>query len=131
MRDELESIARQWISLWTAPVNWELFDALHSDDFFDGSSAGREHSKKAFATALSKFIHAFPDLAATIDDLVIDESTAKVSVRWSATGTNIEKYLGIGPTHRKITIRGIEIIEIVRGKIQKRWGEWDISEHHE
>ena len=37
-RLELESIARQWISLWCAPVDWVLFDRLHAEAFEDCSA---------------------------------------------------------------------------------------------
>ena len=80
-RAELESIARQWISLWCAPVDWELFDRLHADDFVDCSAAGRETNKEAFADALADLMAAFPDLETRVDDLVVDETASKVAVR--------------------------------------------------
>lgn len=126
-RAELESIARQWISLWCVPVDWGLFDRLHADDFEDCSPTGRDTTKEAFADGLADLVAAFPDLETRVDDLVIDESASKVAVRWSATGTNRLTFLGIGPTGRKTPITGIESIEVRDGKIVRRWGEWDIS----
>jgi hypothetical protein len=41
---KLNNLARRWISLWCVPADWKLFDRLHSDDFEDGSPAGRESS---------------------------------------------------------------------------------------
>ena len=128
-RSELESVARRWISLWSAPVDWELFGQLHAEDFIDGSSAGRETTREAFATALAAFVRAFPDVETRVEDLIVDESANRVAVRWSAVGTNREAYLGTGPTKRRTTITGIEIIGIRNGRISRRWGEWDISEH--
>jgi len=128
-RSDLESLARQWISLWCAPVDWALFDRLHADDFEDCSSAGRAHDKQGFAQGLEDFVRAFPDLKAQVDDLVTDLGANRVAVRWSATGTNRERYLGTGPTGKLIAITGIEIIEIERGRIRCRWGEWDITAH--
>jgi steroid delta-isomerase-like uncharacterized protein len=128
-RAELESVARQWISLWCVPVDWVLFDRLHADDFEDGSSAGRLATKAGFAEGLKELVHAFPDLETTTDDLVIDEATSRVAIRWSAHGTNRAVFLGVGPTHRVTTFCGIEIIEIRDGQIVCRWGEWDISSH--
>jgi steroid delta-isomerase-like uncharacterized protein len=128
-RSELEDVTRKWISLWCAPVDWELFDRLHSDDFEDMSSAGREPSKQAFAMGLKQLIDAFPDLQTKVEDMVVDELRQRVAVRWSSVGTNKRMFLGIGPTNRKTTITGIEIIEISNGCIRKRWGEWDISAH--
>ncbi|NLE10038.1 MAG: ester cyclase [Actinobacteria bacterium] len=128
-RAGLESIARQWISLWCAPVDWGLFDRLHADDFEDCSSAGRAATKEAFADALADLISVFPDLETKVDDLVIDEVTGRVAIRWSSTGTNRRTFLGIGPTGRETPITGIEIVEIRDGRIVRRWGEWDTSAH--
>jgi predicted ester cyclase len=62
-------------------------------------------------------------------DLVVEEASGKVAVRWSADGTNALRYLGVGPTRQLTHITGIEIIEIKNDRIVRRWGEWDISEH--
>jgi len=128
-RAELESIARQWISLWCAPVDWGLFDRLHADDFEDCSPAGRDPSKEAFADGLADLMAAFPDLRTTVDDLVIDETTSRVAVRWSSVGTNRSAFLGVGPTGRQVAFTGIEIIEVADGRIVRRWGEWDVGGH--
>ena len=66
-----------------------------------------------------------------LQSLVIDEQSSTVAVRWSGRGTNIERFLEIGPTNRATDITGIEIIQIARGQLVRRWGEWDISAHHE
>jgi steroid delta-isomerase-like uncharacterized protein len=130
-RAELEAIARRWISLWCVPVDWQLFDALHADDFEDGAPSGRLTTKQAFAAGLAELVRAFPDLETCVETLVIDESAGCVAVRWSAHGENRAAFLGIGPTLRQTTITGIEIVEIRAGRIQRRWGEWDISGHRE
>lgn len=128
-RAELEALTRRWIGLWCAPVDWVLFDALHADDFVDESSAGRPPTKAAFAEGLAELVLAFPDLRTTVDDLVVDEARSRVAVRWTARGTNRHRFLGVRPTSRMTTFRGIEIAEIQAGRITRRWGEWDVSEH--
>ena len=127
----LVAIANDWISLWCTPVNWELFDRLHSDVFQDCASAGRESTKSGFAAGLAELTQAFPDLMTMVDDLIVDLSANKVAVRWTARGTNALRYMNVGPTHKPTVIRGIEIIEIDSGQIIRRWGEWDISDHAE
>ena len=128
-RDELLAITRWWISLWCVPVDWALFDRLHADDFVDYSAAGREPHKKAYAESLRAFTDAFPDLHTMVEDIVVDEANQRVAVRWSAEGTNLQRFMDIGPTNKSTHITGIEIIEIRQGLIIKRWGEWDISDH--
>lgn len=128
-RTELETITRQWISLWNAPGNWALFDNMHADEFEDCSPAGRPNTKEAYVEDLRNFLTVFPDLTIQVNDMVVDVERQRVAVRWSAEGTNRVKFLGIGPTNRKTPITGIEIVEIQQKKIIKRWGEWDINQH--
>lgn len=128
-RGELESIATQWISLWCAPVNWQVFDQLHATEFEDRSSAGRSPTKEGFADGLAELIRAFPDLRTKVEQLVVDVENARVAVQWSALGTNRAEFLAIGPTGRVTPMTGIEIIEVRSAQIVTRWGEWDISAH--
>jgi steroid delta-isomerase-like uncharacterized protein len=128
-RVELQRIASEWVSLWCAPVDWQLFDQLHAVHFEDCSSAGRPPTKAGFAAGLAEIVRAFPDLRASVEQLVVDEETGHAAIRWSAIGTNRVGFIGVGPTDRITPITGIEIIEVRDGQIVKRWGEWDISAH--
>ncbi len=128
-RDALAAIASRWISLWCVPIDWSVFRSLHADDFEDRASAGRPATRDGFAQGLAELVRAFPDLQTRVEDLVIDEAASKVAVRWSATGTNRGRYLGIGPTNRRTALSGIEIIEVRDGRVVRRWGDWDPSGH--
>lgn len=128
-RAELEQLARRWITLWCAPVDWDLFERLHAEDFEDCASAGRPPTKRGFAAGMAEWAEAFPDIAAQVEQLVVDEAASTVAVRWSARGTNRKCYLGVGPTDRLTYIAGIEIVELRDGRIVRRWGEWDITDH--
>lgn len=129
--DKLRAIAELWVSLWSAPVDWKLFDEIHAKDFRDCSSSGRPTDRKGFAEGLRAFVAAFPDVKTKVEDLVVDEVASKVAVRWCAVGTNTSRYLGVGPTNRATAITGIEIIQVDGGVIARRWGEWDISAHRD
>ena len=128
-REFLENLTKQWISLWTCPVDWSLFDTLHADHFQDLAAAGRPTTKEGFAAGLKLMTEAFPDLETIVDDLVVDVERQTVAVRWTSRGTNARSFLGVGPTGKLTEFRGIEIIEVCGGKIIRRWGEWDTSTH--
>ena len=130
-REELIATATKWLSLWNTPVDWALFDSIHSEAFEDCASSGRPTTKQGFAEGLAQLAHAFPDLRTMLQSLVIDEQNSTVAVRWSGRGTNVKRFLEIGPTNRATEITGIEIIQIAQGQVVRRWGEWDISAHHE
>jgi N-hydroxyarylamine O-acetyltransferase len=114
-RDALAATAARWISLWCAPFDDAALRALHAGD--------------DFAQRHAELVRAFPDLQVRAEDIVIDDAAAKAAVRWSATGTNRERFLGIGPTHRRTALSGIEIIEVRDGRIVRRWGDRDTSGH--
>jgi steroid delta-isomerase-like uncharacterized protein len=103
----------------------EAIDELHSPECVDRSPAGRSPDNKGFKEGLVELYEAFPDFYATTEDLVIDASGGKVAVRWSAVGTHKGEYMGVPPTGKRITFRGIEILRIKKGRIVERWGEWD------
>ena len=128
-REHLAEVAHRWIGLWTFPTNWEEFESLHSEAFIDGSPAGRGDSKADYAQGLREFAQAFPDFCAQVEQLIIDDKTDRVAIHWSATGTNVERFLEVGPTNRLTTITGIEVIQVFDRQINARWGEWDISDH--
>jgi steroid delta-isomerase-like uncharacterized protein len=129
-RAELAEIATRWLGLWNPPFDRAAFDALHSEDFVAESSAGRPSDRDAYRISyIEGFLDAFPDSQTRVESLVIDEAAQQVAVRWSLRGTNRKRYLGIGPTHRETAISGIEIIDIRAGRVVRRWGEWDITNH--
>ncbi len=79
---------------------------------------------------LARFVRAFPDARTTVEDLVANEATGRVAVRWRITGTNRERYLDVGPTHRATVITGIEMSRS-RRLLVRRWGEWDVTAHRD
>ncbi len=122
---ELKQIARRWIEEGWQRGNAGVVDELHSADFMDYGAAGRAPDREGFKQGIRGLYEAFPDFHAEIEDMIVDESTAKVAVRWKAKGTHRGVFMGIPPTGRSIRFAGIEIIHVVNGKIRERWGEWD------
>ena len=72
---------------------------------------------KQMHTAL---LTAFPDLHATVDDLVAEGD--KVVVRATLRGTHQGEFMGIPPTGKEVTVRGIAICRFVGGKEVEHWG---------
>ena len=105
--------------------NIETVDALHGPHFVDHSPAGRATDNEGYKKGLEELFRAFPDFVAETEDLIIDADAGKVAIRWTATGTHEERFLGIPPTDRQVTFRGIEIVRIENDRIVERWGEWD------
>jgi steroid delta-isomerase-like uncharacterized protein len=66
---------------------------------------------------------AFPDLELKIADMFAEGD--KVAVRFEAPGTHLHDFVGIPPTGRKVTWRGIVIYRVENGKVQHAWADWD------
>jgi len=66
---------------------------------------------------------AFPDLELTIADMFAEGN--KVAVRFEGPGTHTGEFMGIAPTGRKVTWRGIVVYQIEDGKVDHAWADWD------
>jgi steroid delta-isomerase-like uncharacterized protein len=67
---------------------------------------------------------AFPDLKHKIIEQI--SAGNKVVTRWEATGTHRAEFMGIAATRRKITLTGINIYTLTRGKLSASHVNWDM-----
>lgn len=125
-REQLVALAERWMEVGWREGDAQALIALHTSDFVDfGAPPGRAPTREGFAEGVRALYQAFPDFLASIDDLVVDVSTGKVAIRWSAVGTHVGAFMGATPTHGRVSFKGIEIITVRNGLIVERWGEWD------
>ena len=68
---------------------------------------------------------AFPDLEATVDEMIAEGE--KVMVRWTQSATHTNKFMGIAPTGKRVTFSGINIFRVADGKILEDTPHWDFS----
>jgi len=83
-------------------------------------STGLENYKRFVGEAHS----AFPDICLTLHDMVVEGD--KIAIRFTETGTHKGAFMGIPPTNKKVTIRGVEIDRIVGGKVVEIWSGLDV-----
>ncbi len=67
---------------------------------------------------------AFPDLRHTITEQV--SARDKVMTRWTAVGTHRGEWMGIPATGSQITLEGINIYTVTRGKLSESHVNWDM-----
>lgn len=78
--------------------------------------AGLEHIADIFFTA-------FPDLRASMDEMVAEGDS--IAVRWTSTGTHEGELMGIAPTGRKVEFTGMNLFHLKDGKISEWWSSTD------
>lgn len=91
----------------------ELISPSHAlfGTLFTDSSVGPE----AYKRILTQFIGAFPDLRFTASDIIAEKD--KVVVSWTISGTHKREFRGMPATNKKISVEGVTIHEISRGRI--------------
>jgi steroid delta-isomerase-like uncharacterized protein len=93
----------------------EFGEPGYVDDFvavgeFRGRDAIRDFFRQVFA--------AFPDFDMTVDRIVADDSSAVV--QWHLAGTfSGGTFQGVRPTGRRVELRGVDVMEIAGGLIQR------------
>jgi predicted ester cyclase len=102
----------------------DVLDEILSPDIVDHDPApdqkpGPEGFKGFFATMRS----AFPDLQVTGETMVADGDQLAVAYRMD--GTHQGEFLGLAPTGRKVSFRGLQIARFADGKAVERWGSSD------
>ena len=125
-REALIRLACRWVELGWQRGDAEGVLALYAPDFVDlGNPSGRPGTAAENVAGIRELYAAFPDFTTTIGDLIVDEATGAVAIRWSATGIHRGAYFGAEPTGRQITFAGIETLRVRDGLIIERAGEWD------
>lgn len=122
----LRTLAHRWMTLWQG-ADLSLVDELHAPDFIDHGAVGRRPDRVGVRDGILELRREFPDFHAVTEDLLVDLSSPKVVVRWTATGTQRGGSPPLPASDRVVSFRGIEILHVLKGRIAERWGEWDLS----
>jgi steroid delta-isomerase-like uncharacterized protein len=104
--------------------NFDVFDEVVAPDVVDHDPApeqgpGPQGFKDMFRTMRT----AFPDLQVTPEHMIATEDD--VALAYTVTGTHQGEFLGVAPTGRKITARGVQIGRFEDGRLVERWGSSD------
>lgn len=82
-------------------------------------AAGPEGFQQFFAGVAS----AFPDAHIDVETMVADEDN--IAIAYTLTGTHQGDFMGVAPTGRAFTARGVQIARFENGLIVERWGSSD------
>jgi steroid delta-isomerase-like uncharacterized protein len=103
----------------------ELLEDLLTADFASHDSAGATIDRVGYADAVAMLHAAFTDLEVMIDDQVAERD--RVTTRWSAVGMHTGAFAGIAPTGREVTLSGIDIHRVRRGRLAENWEQLDLA----
>ena len=119
-------LARRWFQeVWNEKKDATVTELLDPNivGFMEGVDV---RSPDDFLRARAGLLDAFPDLTVTVDDVVSEGDN--VVVRWSASGTHKGAGLGIPPSRRRVSFRGMSWIVFANGRIVKGWDSWNLGQ---
>lgn len=114
------------LQIWREVENEGQLDAMDrhfAADYVRHSEEGSA-SREEFKQIISDLHVGFPDLEFEVLDVV--EEGNKAAYRWRSTGTHDGPYLGVPPTHRRVTATGITISRFDEdGRTAEDWASWN------
>ena len=123
-REENKALVRRYYQEVLAGRNRDLLARLLDSSFVSHVPGGPAAGAGAYTAAVDATHAAFPDLVVTVHDQVAEED--KVVTRWSATGTHAGDFAGVPATGRRVTVTGIHIHRVRRGRLIEHWEELDL-----
>jgi steroid delta-isomerase-like uncharacterized protein len=120
---EAEAIVAAYWAPWNEH-DVALFGELIAEDYVHHWGIGEDVTgRQAFLDSVDAFLTAFPDFSVSVEAVHLAGDT--VIHRWSATGTQVEPFMGIEPTDVTASWTGINISRVECGAIVEGWGEAD------
>ena len=122
MSEENKALVRREIEeLFNHTGNLDVAQEVYAPHFVghDPTMPQDLHGIEAARQFAASFRSAFPDLSCTIEEQVAEGD--KGITCYAAGGTHQGELMGIAPTEERVELRGISIIRVNGGKIEKIW----------
>ncbi len=104
--------------------NFDVIDEVMADDVVDHDPAPFQGpGPEGFKEFFSYMRNAFPDFNIEPEHMVATDDD--VAIAYTVTGTHQGEFLGVEPTGRSISARGVQIARFRDGQIVERWGSSD------
>jgi predicted ester cyclase len=105
--------------------HWEAIDR-HVASTYVGQDLGETRSflgPAGLRAHLEPYVEAFSDGRVLVDEQMA--SGAKVTSRWTLTGTQTGELDGLAPSGKQVTVSGITISRVDRDVVVEEWVSWD------
>jgi len=104
-----ERMRRLFDQGWTEG-NLAVVDEIVDEQFvFTRGGVVQEGGPGLYRDLIRSTREMFPDMAYSLDDVIVGDDGATVVIRWTMTGTHEGAYQGIDPTGQTIEMEGLEI----------------------
>jgi steroid delta-isomerase-like uncharacterized protein len=120
------ALARRWFEeIWNQRRTATVNELLTSESVCQSELGPMTGPEEFLAKAYTPLVAAIPDLSVVIEDCVAEGD--QVVVRWHATGTHSGEGMGLPPSGRHISFRGMTWIRYRDGKMIEGWDSWNLQ----
>jgi predicted ester cyclase len=124
--EENKALVRWWWEEVWGKGNVAAVDEFMAANYVDHPSLpGLPPGPEGMKQALTTYRTGFPDLKATLDDILAEGD--RVALRWSARDTHLGEWLGVPPTGQHFTMSGISVFRIAEGKAVEGWNSIEVN----
>jgi predicted ester cyclase len=116
---DVGTLTRRWFQDVWAEGGETAEDRLMASDGHGWIEGGFVKSPEEFKAARQQLLAAFPDLAISLNDLIVEGD--KVAVRWTVEATHLGEGLGMAPTSKRVAFRGMTWMEWRDGRMVRGW----------
>ena len=118
-----KAITRRWFEEMAGRASWDDIRELFSPDYVHHAPHVRRANLEMYAKTAGVMLGAFPDMVATMHQLVAEGEY--VAIRYSVSGTHRGDFHGVAPTGRRVEFDVVGMQRILGGKIVEGWFEFD------
>ena len=119
-------IHRWFEEVWNKKREAAIHEMLHPEVVIYGLGIAPSDSIRGpeeFVPFWKKFTTAIPDLTVSVESTVAEDD--QVAVRCSVRGKHSGFGVGVAPTYNSISVNGMVLAHIKKGKIYEAWNNFD------
>ena len=98
-------------------------DVVAADAVDHDPAPDQQQGPQGFIDFFTMMRTAFPDLNLDVEHMVTDEDN--VSFAYTVSGTHRGPFMGLQPTGKSFSVRGLQIGRFENGQLKERWGSSD------
>jgi steroid delta-isomerase-like uncharacterized protein len=123
--EESKALIQRFVEEAFNKGNVDVANEVYASAFVahDPTIPGGQGSPEQVKQFVNTYLSAFPDGHTTVENLISDGE--KVAYRWTFRGTHQGELMGIPPTGKQVTVTGITINRVSRGKVEEQWNNFD------
>lgn len=117
--EENKRIARRVPEELATDADLDLVEELYAEDAVEHDPFGSHSGQTEIRESLERVLGAFPDMTATVEDVVGEGDL--VAMRVTLRGTHEGPFMGVEPTGRTIEVGNNVFTRLDDGRIVERW----------